>query len=384
MLDYKKCKTEDCNNEYTDMSIGCHARYCDECRFKMNKCKVETCNEMAAKDRFGLFGIYCKNCNPRNKFRKCKNEICQNPKPKDKYGNYKQYCCNDCMSESRQAKFDKIYGEKSKDEMDAILQTRRETLMLSHGVDNVSKIPEVREKLRIAYWDTFDDRREKTIETNQRNYGVDSYMETSEFREKTKLRCIADHGAEHYMKVPEIAAKVALKNTENAEERMTMTANTKLKKYGDRTFNNREKLIETCMEKYNVSNPQQVPEFFERQMVAAFKYKEYIFPSGKIANIQGYENYALDELLKSYNEEDIITGRTEIPTISYIDKQGVNHVYFPDIYIPKENLIIEVKSQYTHSGTSEHVRINTLKMNACIAQGYNFKYMIMDPKIIES
>ena len=38
----------------------------------------------------------------------------------------------------------------------------------------------------------------------------------------------------------------------------------------------------------------------------AKKLKEYKLPSGKILYIQGYENYVLDILLKSYNEEDIL------------------------------------------------------------------------------
>lgn len=49
-----------------------------------------------------------------------------------------------------------------------------------------------------------------------------------------------------------------------------------------------------------------------------YKYKKYIFPSGKSVNYQGYENVALDELIKMYNEDDIENNRQKIPKIQHI------------------------------------------------------------------
>jgi hypothetical protein len=69
-------------------------------------------------------------------------------------------------------------------------------------------------------------------------------------------------------------------------------------------------------------------------------------PSGEVRRVQGYEPFALDDLLKVYTEEQIITQRKRIPRISYsIDSKKC--YYFPDIYIPHENKIIEVKSTWT-------------------------------------
>ena len=52
-------------------------------------------------------------------------------------------------------------------------------------------------------------------------------------------------------------------------------------------------------------------------------FKNYIFPSGNIISIQGYENHAIDELLKQgIFENDIVTGCTNVPTIWYCDKDG--------------------------------------------------------------
>lgn len=63
-----------------------------------------------------------------------------------------------------------------------------------------------------------------------------------------------------------------------------------------------------------------------------YKYKKYIFSSGKSVNYQGYENVALDELLQMYNEDDIENDRHKIPTIKYTINNKV-HYYYPDIYI---------------------------------------------------
>lgn len=40
--------------------------------------------------------------------------------------------------------------------------------------------------------------------------------------------------------------------------------------------------------------------------INGYKYKEYTLPSGEIVKCQGYENFALDILLKTYKEKDII------------------------------------------------------------------------------
>ena len=54
------------------------------------------------------------------------------------------------------------------------------------------------------------------------------------------------------------------------------------------------------------------------------------------------------------------------------------HRYYPDLYIPKDNLIIEVKSQWTYNSQQKWYNTNLLKRQACIAAGYKFKFMIFD------
>lgn len=97
-------------------------------------------------------------------------------------------------------------------------------------------------------------------------------------------------------------------------------------------------------------------------------------PSGKIINIQGYENFAIDELLNTYTEDEIITQRKDIPEVWYFNPNDQKqHRYYPDIWIPKDNLIIEIKSTWT---MKKYYDINKLKEQATIELGYNFKYLI--------
>lgn len=107
-------------------------------------------------------------------------------------------------------------------------------------------------------------------------------------------------------------------------------------------------------------------------------YKKYTLPSGKIVNIQGYENKALDILLKKYKEDDIYIGISEINRIDsffYNDLLGKAHRYFPDFYIKSENKIIEVKSSWTYNINFD---INQSKMQCCLNKKYNFEFMIIN------
>lgn len=120
----------------------------------------------------------------------------------------------------------------------------------------------------------------------------------------------------------------------------------------------------------------QNPTIAEKQK-NAFKFKEYIFPCGSIEKIQGYEGFALDLLiLNGYYYTDLVLKKTEVPEIWYYENNK-KHRYYCDIFIEKENKIIEVKSIYTYERDKSK---NILKQNACIEQGYIFEFWFFDPK----
>lgn len=80
-------------------------------------------------------------------------------------------------------------------------------------------------------------------------------------------------------------------------------------------------------------------------------------------------------LLKEYAEEEILYKKSDLPKIFYIDKEGKSHRYYPDFYIPKENLLIEVKSTYTYEAS---IDVNLLKEKSSLNCGYKFKFLILD------
>ena len=120
----------------------------------------------------------------------------------------------------------------------------------------------------------------------------------------------------------------------------------------------------------------QSQEIMEKSQKNALKYKSYKFPCGNIRKVQGYEPLALDELVKIYTEEQIKTNRKDVPRVEYMinDKK---HFYFPDIWIPHENRLIEVKSTWTMKMKPQ---IIMAKANSCRDKGYCFEIWVYDGK----
>ena len=113
------------------------------------------------------------------------------------------------------------------------------------------------------------------------------------------------------------------------------------------------------------------------------RYKDYTMPSGKIIKVQGYEDLALDILLKTYNEDDIVCGQPILKItgdIFYEDKNGNKHMYIPDIYVKSTDTIYEVKSQYTYE---IHLDDNLRKQEACLKAGHKFEFIILDKRTEE-
>lgn len=116
----------------------------------------------------------------------------------------------------------------------------------------------------------------------------------------------------------------------------------------------RNKGKETCRQRYGVDNPMHNKDIFYKTQKSLRRYKEYVLPSGRIIKIQGYEPQFLDYFLKNniLCEDDI---EYRPPPIKYIDLMGNNRMYYPDFYIKKYNLIIEIKSKYTLNLNNDNI-----------------------------
>jgi len=129
------------------------------------------------------------------------------------------------------------------------------------------------------------------------------------------------------------------------------------------------------MKKYGVPNVMQNAEINSK--VSRYKLKEYIFPSGKKTIYQGYENFCLNDLIfkDGLNEDEIYNKRKEVPNIPYFFNG--ERMYFPDIYIPNQNRLIEVKSRYTFENKIEQ---NIAKALACVNFGFKYEIRIYNNK----
>ena len=187
--------------------------------------------------------------------------------------------------------------------------------------------------------------KEKTKETNLEKYGVEYVAQFPEFKDKIKQTNLEKYGVEFYSQTKEC----------------------------------QEKRKKTSLEKYGVEHVSQNEEIMEKMTTNMYKSKEYTFPSGNIIKIQGYEHFALNDLLLNENicENDIITGSSNVPSIWYNDENGKKRRHYVDIYIPSKNLCIEVKSKWTI--TLHNNRI-LLKQTAGKVIGYKYEIWVYDHK----
>lgn len=146
---------------------------------------------------------------------------------------------------------------------------------------------------------------------------------------------------------------------------------TNLIKNGSRTWNNHQKFSETMMERYGVKYPSQYDDFIEK--IFKCRWKLYTTPSGKQIKIQGYENFALDDLYQKFEEHNIITNRRLMPRIFWEDDCKKTHRYYPDIFIKSERKFIEVKSLYMWK---LHEQLNISKMKAAKDKGFQIEVVI--------
>jgi hypothetical protein len=117
----------------------------------------------------------------------------------------------------------------------------------------------------------------------------------------------------------------------------------------------------------------QVPDMFYKQQKNGHKLKSITIDDIEIF-YRGYELKAVYKLL----EEGYIISDLNLsvgnPTINYIF-EGKNKKYYPDIYIQKDNKIIEVKSLWTYTN---NLNKNLAKERAVLNLGYDFEFYIMD------
>lgn len=115
---------------------------------------------------------------------------------------------------------------------------------------------------------------------------------------------------------------------------------------------------------------------FEKGKKSNSKMKEFIAPNGRIFKCEGYETDVIKCLVDYIDEDEIITDSNLVPVIKYKYFDG-ERKYFPDIFVEKYNLLIEVKSLKTFHDNSDK---NIMKLLYSFHNGYNIELWIVSKK----
>ena len=292
------------------------------------------------------------------------------------------------------------HGFEYASQSDEIKDKMKQTNLEKYGVENPGQSEEIKDKMKktnlekygFEYASQSEEIRDKIEETNLERYGFKNPTQSDEVKNKTKKTNLEKYGVEYPLQLPEIKDKIKKTNLEKygveyplqLPEIRDKIEETNLEIYGVKNcFSSEEikdKIKKTNLEKYGVEYPMQNSEISSKSSSNAYKTKNYILPSGNIIRIQGYEHFALDELIYKENvkEEDILVSRIDVPEIWYLNpKDNKKHRYFTDIYIKSQNKCIEVKSSWTNTLNVDKI---LLKEKASIEEGYLYELRVYDAK----
>lgn len=280
-----------------------------------------------------------------------------------------------------------------------IIKKRKDTCLKKYGCESPMQNKDIKNKLKETNFKKYgvesalqnQEIKNKVKMTNLKKYGVEYILQNKDLKNKLKQNNLNKYGVVCTLHIKDIQNKLKQNNLEKygveyplqSEEIKNKIKMTNLEKYGcENPFQNEEiknKIKQTCLEKYGVEYPQQNTELSEKSSKNAYKSKDYIFPSGRIERIQGYEHFMLDELLQQENvsEDDIIVSRANVPSVWYNDIDGKKRKYFVDCFIKSQNRCIEVKSTWTAKKKYDNI---FLKQQALKDAGYECEIWIYNKK----
>ena len=260
-------------------------------------------------------------------------------------------CGKLAMVERQQKTMLDIYGATHPMHVPEFKKKQEDTMISKYGVSHNSLNP-----------DTIQKRKDTLIE----HFGVAHHFQLPENIEERRQNCIQKFGVKHHLQRDDVLEK---QRQTNREKRGV--------DYSLQSPEVRAKGIATNLLVYGVEYPSQNAEVMERTQKNAKKYKEFKMPSGAVRKVQGYEPFALQDLFAAgYTEEQILTDRKDVPRVTY-EVEGKKRYYFPDIFIPHENRIVEVKSTWTYKCKTDNIE---LKRTACVNGGFKYDLWCYDAK----
>jgi hypothetical protein len=184
----------------------------------------------------------------------------------------------------------------------------------------------------------------QTKKANIEKYGVENPYQRKDIIEKCKKTKLKKYGNEKYQNREQINKTNLERYGSNNLWKTTHVQNkikeTNLKLYGvEYNWQRKDvkhKIKKVCLEKYGVEHPMHNTEIFERQLK-----KRRLIKKFRDADLLYQGSYELDFLEKFYDKIDIENG----PSVPYLF-EGKNKVYHSDFYVPSLNLVVEIKSDY--------------------------------------
>ena len=277
---------------------------------------------------------------------------------------------------------------------------KQETCMKNHGVERPLQSPSIMKKLQ------------QTV-TKTHGEGITNVFQSSKIKENIKKVNIDNHGVEHNSQREDVKQKqrdtINSRSDEKKQDILKKSRATSTIKFGKDSYaktdeskqrsirrnmrlfgvpnqlqyyskllKSKQKTQDTNFKKYGVRHPMQNATIADKASKKSLRYYNYTFPSGRIDRIQGYENFALNELiLIGIHEDDIITGKKDVPKICYKGSDDKDHRYYGDIFITSLNKFIEVKSTWTYKKNMEKVDITK---NAVKEKGFLYECWVYDRK----
>jgi hypothetical protein len=333
----------------------------------------------------------CKNCSKKKSIIKYKHTIFT------KYGveNISQV---EYIKTKKKETTIKNYGVEHNSQSHLIKNKKIETTIKNHGVEHPTQSQEVKNKCKttclkkygVEYPSQSKELQQKSRDTSLAKFGSEYASQTGLFKMKVKETWLKSLGVSYPMQSQEVKNKSKITYMKNFgvdhpmknQEFKNKIRQIILEKYGveyySQTKDCQDKIKDTCFKKYGVEHPQQNSEIAEKTSKKCYKSKLFIFPSGNEIKCQGYEPFALSDLIKNNIDEiDIKTGAKNVPTIWYNDPDGKKHRHYVDIFIPSQNKCIEVKSTWTAEKKKDCI---FFKQKAAKELGYEYEIWIYDNK----
>lgn len=287
-------------------------------------------------------------------------------------------------------------------------EKRKETKLIKYGDENYCNKEKIKKTKLERYSDENYNNQEKLKRTNLERHGVECVFQSEEVKSTIYNTNIERYGCKNPYSI----------RGELWNERM-------VEKYGDKNFNNKDQIrishlsrtkeeIEKSSErrsktnllKYGVENPMQnedinrkvvdkikkryggigfqIDETFNKAVSNHFA-RNQITIEGKTYSLQGYEPIVLYHLIEieKINVQDIECHKN-VPII-YYEFNNTMKRHFPDIYIKKENRIIEVKGEFTlYECSDDALEIQKAKMKYAKKLGYTYQvYLYKRNKVME-